>query len=333
MKKKIIAIVAVVLVVVLTCSLAACSKSMFDGSYKKEATSEQAKSSWDGIRVAFGIDSASLATASSDSEEIVKGWTGVKFTASDVYSSAYSYNGEAREYSQNVKSEGSFLFDGSAMAVSGAVNTKNKRGDKSNEANLNAGIYIKEDVLYTGLTIGDASLNVQFPADSDKDIAASAIKNKLGDVTDELSGIAINTIGNLVYQLTYSELMEYTGIKAYIDDSGKYNRIKYVFSADLIYDLYDTGYFGDDFQTAAKFGDCSIIIVTDKETNSFQGAKISYVFSYENDKDFSISVNSTASIENCSQIKASYPSNLKDYKNVKDISIGDVTNFLKALNW
>ena len=65
MKKKLIAVVALVLIVALTCSLAACnnSKSMFDGNFKKEATQEEASSQWKTAQTAFGEDSAELATA------------------------------------------------------------------------------------------------------------------------------------------------------------------------------------------------------------------------------------------------------------------------------
>ena len=47
MKKKITAILCVVLAAAMCISLFACNDGMFDGSFKKEATVEEAKAAWD----------------------------------------------------------------------------------------------------------------------------------------------------------------------------------------------------------------------------------------------------------------------------------------------
>ena len=56
MKKKLFALLSVVLIVVMACSLAACKPaSMFDGKYNKEATAEEAKSMWQSARTSMAL--------------------------------------------------------------------------------------------------------------------------------------------------------------------------------------------------------------------------------------------------------------------------------------
>ena len=79
MKKKLFALLSVVLIVVMACSLAACKPaSMFDGKYNKEATAEEAKSMWQSARTSMGADSDSTLATASDEDAQVKGWKGIK---------------------------------------------------------------------------------------------------------------------------------------------------------------------------------------------------------------------------------------------------------------
>ncbi len=84
MKKKIFAILSIVLIVVLACSVAACTPAtMFDGKYTKEASAEEAKSKWDGAATAMSGDTASKMATSVGNSSQVNGWTGIKMAASN----------------------------------------------------------------------------------------------------------------------------------------------------------------------------------------------------------------------------------------------------------
>lgn len=48
--------------------------------------------------------------------------------------------------------------------------------------------------------------------------------------------------------------------------------------------------------------------------------------------EFWINTNTSASIENCEKVDSSMPKDLDDYKDIKDLTINEVTEFFKSLN-
>ena len=328
MKKKLVAVVALVLIVVLACSLAACnSKSMFDGRFNKEATKEEAASTWKTAAKAMGGDSEELATASNDDKEAVKGWKGMKLTYSAKNSSSRVVDDVKTENSSDVKAEGALLFDGSAMAITG---TSTMSGD-GKTATAQVGTYAKDSVLYTNITYGESALKIKID-DKNLGVFGKAIKENVMELTD-FSSLALDAVGEIICELPYDEIVkEFSDFKAYIDNSGKYNRVKYVFTDKMMAEIFGSS--DDD----SKFeGGCSIIIVTDKD-GVFQGVKLEITSSYESEDEYlgstykySSSQNMSVSIENCDKIDSSMPADLDDYKDVKEMTLQEVTDFFKAV--
>ena len=334
MKKKLIAVVALVLIVALTCSLAACnnSKSMFDGNFKKEATQEEASSQWKTAQTAFGEDSAELATAS-EPEETIKGWKGMTVCLfSDLNFSGVS-DGKKVEETQIMQAEGSLLFDGSAMAMTIKMGSSSTEGDKTESRTSTVGTYVKDTTMYATLGLSetkennkdDKSLNLKFGEEIG--LIGGVIQSAIGGVAEQYSEMVVDALGDVICDMTYDELLkEYDGFKAYVDNSGKYNRVKYVLTAEMIADLNNED---EDFVKNAVLGECSIIIVTDKETNSLQGVKFEInttVKTKEGEDEITVSTKSTVSMENCNEV-TSFPSDLDTYKDVKDLTEDDLKDF------
>ncbi|MBD5086367.1 MAG: hypothetical protein HDT32_03290 [Clostridiales bacterium] len=326
MKKKLVAVVALVLVVVLACSLAACnnSKSMFDGNFTKEASKEEAASTWKSAASAMGSDSEELATASEEDSFAVKGWKGMKLSYSATNSSSSTNDGTKREISSDIKSEGALLFDGSAMAVTG---TSTMSADGKTET-AKVGTYTKDSVLYTSISYGESALKVKFT--DDLGTFGKTIKDSLTEMTD-FTSLALDYIGEIICEMPYDEIVkEYGDFKAYIDNSGKYNRVKYVFNDEMMTDL-----FGSSSDKATFSGECSVIIVTDKD-GAFQGVKLETTYSlsekdeeakYESSRSMTLS----SSIEKCDEIDSSLPEDLADYKDVKDMTLTEVMEFFSSI--
>ena len=342
MKKKFFAVLSIVLIVVLACSMAACSsKTMFDGKFTKEASAEDAKSMWDGASASMGGDSNSLlATASSNSAQAVKGWDGIKMSASLKMDTSSVYKEETAKMTVDFKTNGAYLFDEGAMAITGTSKTTNVYKGETDDINVNAGIYAKDGKSYINIGVGENNLKVilsDTPSFGDGGIFQ--LSTVIASLSTQFAAMATSTISNFLCEASYDEMVEEYGkdFKAYVNDSGDYTRIKYTFASEMILDLTDyipTDYY-DEFVKSATFGECSIILVADKETKTFQGAKLQINFAFDfkdeaNETSFSIKYNTTASIENCNKVD-SLPSNFDDYKEMKNISPEDITKFLEGL--
>ena len=149
MKKKLIAVAAVILIVVLTCSLAACnSKSMFDGNFTKEASKEEAQSAWENAQKAFGEDSSELAMASADEESApVKGWKGMKVSMNANSKTGYVRDGVKNESVIKMGAEGSLLFDASAIALTGSQEISRTKGEETESKSINVGTYVQDNTM------------------------------------------------------------------------------------------------------------------------------------------------------------------------------------------
>ncbi|MDE6188836.1 MAG: hypothetical protein K2G37_00940 [Clostridia bacterium] len=310
MKKKSIAIVAVILIVALTCSLAACSKTMFDGSFKKEATQEQAQSAWDGASAALsGGDTASLSLASSLSNNVaIKDWEGAKISSTSKITFGGSDGVDSFEKLIYSECEGSFLFDNSAMAITSSISSKNVNNGVAKTKTLDAGMFVKGDVFYENITFANNSYKIK----ADGTDAVSTLTSPFIDS-------AINDVKAIVCESSYEEfIQEFDDIKAYIDDSGDYNRVKYVFSSKAVVSFYDDFLsWANELDLNLRMGECSLIIVMDKATNAFQGAKlaISIDCSYKDDEvETSFSVDVVTSIENYGVVsEEAFPADLDSY--------------------
>lgn len=335
MKKKLFALLSVVLIVVMACSLAACKPaSMFDEKYSKEATAEEAKSMWQSARTSMGADSASTLATASDEDVKVKGWKGIKMNLTDKHEMGTKEDGVIDSMATNVSASGAFLFDGSAMAITGKSEGTQVSGDKTKSVKSNVGLYAMDSTSYTNIGVNDSSLKVKMTADLG--LVGATIKNMLGEFTASFTNAAVNMIGELVCEMDYDAIIkEYDGFKAYINDSGDYIRIKYVFTAEMMADMIVNNSEREEFLKSANLGECSIILVSDKETKTFQGAKMEMNVSFKNETEegeFWINANTSASIENCEKVDSSMPKDLDDYKDIKDLTINEVTEFFKSLN-
>ncbi|MDE7215650.1 MAG: hypothetical protein K2O08_02470 [Clostridia bacterium] len=336
MKKKLCALLSVVLIVVMACSLAACKPaSMFDGNFKKEATAEEAKNMWDSASASMSGDSTETLATASDDDAAIKGWKGVKMSIT----SRSEMGGESEDSKNNlitdVSASGAYLFDGSAMAVTGVSEGTSVKGDKTESKKLNVGVYGKDKTTYTNIGFGDSALKVK--ATADLGLVGESINNMISSVSSQFVDTAVYTIGEIVCEMDYDKIVEMYNntFKAYINDSGDYTRIKYVFTKEMIADLYAGASDEEDFLKMASLGECSIILVSDKATKTFQGAKLDINFTFENNTEDSkswVKVNMSTSIENCAEVDSSLPSDLDDYKDVKNLTIQEVMEFFQSMN-
>lgn len=338
MKKKIFAILSIVLIVVLACSVAACTPAtMFDGKYTKEASAEEAKSKWDGAATAMSGDTASKMATSVGNSSQVNGWTGIKMTASNKIDVSTVENEETESMLIDMKVNGAFLFDGSAMAITGYQKATIVDGKERN-IDLKLGLYGKDKTSYFDLGVGEN--NVKVKLGEKPSLLDGALESVLATMSKQFVTLATSAVTGIVCEMSYDDIVkEYgDGFKAYVNDNGNYNRIKYVFTKEMVCDLADyvTSDLEEEFLKAATFGECSMILVFDKETNTFQGAKLqlNYDFNFKdeaNKEAFSLKINTSASIENCE--KVDMPSNFDDYKEIKDISQEDIDKILEGITY
>lgn len=325
MKKKLIAIVALVLIVALTCSLAACNKtdSMFDGKFKKEASKEEASATWKTAQTAMGQDSSELAAAtqSDATKEPVKGWKGmtVSMLVDNVYSEVV--NGEKSENIAIIQADGSLLFDGSSVAMTVKMGETETKTDKSESKTLSIGSYVKDNTMYANLSNGEKELNLKIG--DELGLVGGVIKLIVGGIADNYSETIIDALAEAVGDMSYDDMVEkYEGFKAFVDDSGNYNRIKYALTAQMVADFNGED---EEFVKNATLGECSIIIVTDKETGSFEGMKFeinSTLTTEKEGKEITAKTKSSISMEKCDEV-TSFPADLDSYTNVKDIKQED----------
>ncbi len=320
MKKKFMALACIVLVVALTCSLFACSKTMFDGRYTKEATAEQAKQAWTSADSA--VNGTSRSAVSTDNGAI-KGWTGMKMEVNSDMNIERTMGDETFKSAAKTKISGAALFDASAISINGEMSASNSRTGRDTETfTMNAGLYVKDNMTYASMASKDKTLQFKFET---KSIAAVAFQQVVASVTDTMAEASMELISAVLDEFDFEMLAE-LGIKAYIDDSGDYNRIKFVFSVEAIAELQDIA--DEDlatFKATAAFKENSLIIVTDK-SNVFQGAKLSINYAFDGELSegkAKLSMNAVSSLENIAEV-TDYPKDLDSYKDIKDISINDL---------
>lgn len=324
MKKKLTAVLCAVLIALLCVSLFACKDDMFDASFKEEATAEQAKAAWDAANEAINGSSARASLASGD-ETPVEGWSGIGFEVSSTRTVDASLGEDALAATGSMSASGALLFDMSGFSLSasadGSVN------DKAISAKI--GAYLKDKVYYSDITVGDAAL--QAKADMSNSGVNSALSETLTTLSSAFAGLGLDYTASILSAIPYEELQE-LGLKSYINSSGDYDRVKFELPVELFAKLQGSGDDADFIQTLAK-ADLSLIIVTDKETGNFSGAKVDLEYAFKADisdaaagtgAKLSMAINDVKQIDD-------YPSKMEDFKDIGDYSLNDLSNFFDEL--
>lgn len=326
MKKKLTAVLCAVLIALLCVSLFACKDDMFDASFKEEATAEQAKAAWDAANEAINGSSARASLASGD-ETPVKGWSGIGFEVSSTRTVDASLGEDALAATGSMSASGALLFDMSGFSLnasaSGSVNDK--------AINAKIGAYLKDKVYYSDITMGDAALQAKADMSNSGilDVINAALSETLTTISSGFAGLGLDYTASILSAIPYEELQE-LGLKSYINSSGDYDRVKFELPVQLFAKLQGGG---DDFiQTLAK-ADLSLIIVTDKETGNFSGAKVDLEYAFKADisdaaagtgAKMSMAINDVKQIDD-------YPSKMEDFKDLGDYSLNDLSNFFDEL--
>lgn len=326
MKKKLTAVLCAVLIALLCVSLFACKDDMFDASFKEEATAEQAKAAWDAANEAINGSSARASLASGD-ETPVKGWSGIGFEVSSTRTVDASLGEDALAATGSMSASGALLFDMSGFSLnasaSGSVN------DKAISAKI--GAYLKDKVYYSDITMGGTPLQAKVDMSNSGilDVVDSALSEMLTSISSGFAGLGLDYTASILSAIPYEELQE-LGLKSYINSSGDYDRVKFELPVELFAKLQGGG---DDFiQTLAK-ADLSLIIVTDKETGNFSGAKVDLEYAFKADisdaaagtgAKISMAINDVKQIDD-------YPSKMEDFKDLGDYSLNDLSNFFDEL--
>lgn len=326
MKKKLTAVLCAILIALLCVSLFACKDDMFDASFKEEATAEQAKAAWDAANEAINGSSARASLASGD-ETPVKGWSGIGFEVSSTRTVDASLGEDALAATGSMSASGALLFDMSGFSLnasaSGSVNDK--------AINAKIGAYLKDKVYYSDITMGDAALQAKADMSNSGilDVVNSALSEMLTTISSGFAGLGLDYTASILSAIPYEELQE-LGLKSYINSSGDYDRVKFELPVELFAKLQGGG---DDFiQTLAK-ADLSLIIVTDKETGNFSGAKVDLEYAFKADisdaaagtgAKISMAINDVKQIDD-------YPSKMEDFKDLGDYSLNDLSNFFDEL--
>lgn len=326
MKKKLTAVLCAVLIALLCVSLFACKDDMFDASFKEEATAEQAKAAWDAANEAINGSSARASLASGD-ETPVKGWSGIGFEVSSTRTVDASLGEDALAATGSMSASGALLFDMSGFSLnasaSGSVNDK--------AINAKIGAYLKDKVYYSDITMGDAALQAKADMSNSGilDVINAALSEMLTTISSGFAGLGLDYTASILSAIPYEELQE-LGLKSYINSSGDYDRVKFELPVELFAKLQGGG---DEFiQTLAK-ADLSLIIVTDKETGNFSGAKVDLEYAFKADisdaaagtgAKISMAINDVKQIDD-------YPSKMEDFKDLGDYSLNDLSNFFDEL--
>ena len=326
MKKKLTAVLCAVLIALLCVSLFACKDDMFDASFKEEATAEQAKAAWDAANEAINGSSARASLASGD-ETPVEGWSGIGFEVSSTRTVDASLGEDALAATGSMSASGALLFDMSGFSLNasadGSVN------DKAISAKI--GAYLKDKVYYSDITVGKTPLQAKADMSNSGilDVVNSTLSEMLTTLSSAFAGLGLDYTASILSAIPYEELQE-LGLKSYINSSGDYDRVKFELPVELFAKLQGGG---DDFiQTLAK-ADLSLIIVTDKETGNFSGAKVDLEYAFKADisdaaagtgAKLSMAINDVKQIDD-------YPSKMEDFKDLGDYSLNDLSNFFEEL--
>ena len=328
MKKKITAILCIVLAATMCISLFACNDGMFDGSFKKEATAEEAKAAWDSATKAIlGEEAVAALALAGDDESAVKGWSGIAFTVSAENTTAASAEDSSLDVNVNLSASGSVLFDMSGFSVNANINGNVQ--DKAVDAKI--GAYMKDDVYYSDMTFNKAVM--QTKADLSGTSLIPDINDMLGEalssVSQAIASIGLDYTANILAAMPYEELSA-LGLKAYINTSGDYNRVKFEFPVEFLARLNDVseGETEAYLETVAN-ASVSLIVVTDKETDAFSGAKVDMEYSFKADTDNAAAGSSSKmsmSISDAAEI-TDYPANMEDFKPVEELTLSEVSTF------
>lgn len=326
MKKKLTAVLCAVLIALLCVSLFACKDDMFDASFKEEATAEQAKAAWDAANEAINGSSARASLASGD-ETPVEGWSGIGFEVSSTRTVDASLGEDALAATGSMSASGALLFDMSGFSLNASAD--GNVNDKAISAKI--GAYLKDKVYYSDITVGDEALQAKADMSNSSilDGVNSALSETLTTLSSAFAGLGLDYTASILSAIPYEELQE-LGLKSYINSSGDYDRVKFELPVELFAKLQGGG---DDFiQTLAK-ADLSLIIVTDKETGNFSGAKVDLEYAFKADisdaaagtgAKLSMAINDVKQIDD-------YPSKMEDFKDIGDYSLKDLSNFSKEL--
>lgn len=343
MKKKLLVVACIAVIVAMTFTLFACNKSMFDGNFKKEATDEQAKAAWTTATDSLGLTSADSASFG-DEEEVVKGWEGMKIAAKGKTSNVTSEANKSMTTEIDIDISGAIKFDMSAMAVNASVKASlpnyNSESDediydksKNKNIDLSSGLYMRDKVAYGDFATTNSAMKLK--ADLSDSSIPNAASQLLGDVftsmSDTFAMMSAQSIAAVLGSIPYDELKA-LGVKAYINDRGDYNRVKFVMNAEVLARIQGVSEEEKEaFINASAVSDFSLIIVTAKEGGLLQGIQVRQNFSTDltvNGATNSNVTDLTASIENATEIE--YPKDLDSYKDVKDMTLGELEEFLKG---
>ncbi len=328
MKKKITAILCIVLAATMCISLFACNDGMFDGSFKKEATAEEAKAAWDSATKAIlGEEAVAALALAGDDESAVKGWSGIAFTVSAENTTAASAENSSLDVNVALSASGSVLFAMRGFSVN--ANIHGNVQDKAVDAKI--GAYMKDDVYYSDMTFNKAVM--QTKADLSGTSLIPDINDMLGEtlssVSQAIASIGLDYTANILAAMPYEELSA-LGLKAYINTSGDYNRVKFEFPVEFLARLNDVseGETEAYLETVAN-ASVSLIVVTDKETDAFSGAKVDMEYSFKADTDNAAAGTSSKmsmSISDAAEI-TDYPANMEDFKPVEELTLSEVSTF------
>ncbi len=236
MKKKLMAVICIVMAALMCVTLFACKDGMFDGDFTEPAPAAKAREAWNAASEAINGGVAEAALADEDENVRVKGWTGVSFEVNAEKYLGAGYDDASVVGTGKVNASGSMLFDMSGFALNGTVT-----GSVNDTAlDIKLGAYMQNNVYYADMVMADTKLQAKADA-SDSSIIPDAniiLGSMLTGISGGLAAISIDYTGEILSAFPYDELEE-MGMKTYIDESGDYTRIKFQLPVELIARLQD----------------------------------------------------------------------------------------------
>ena len=275
----------------------------------------------------LGEDAVAALARAGDEEPAVRGWSGIAFPVSAKNPTAASAEDSSLDVNVNLSASGSVLFDMSGFSVNANINGNVQ--DKAVDAKI--GAYMKDDVYYSDMTFNKAVM--QTKADLSGTSLIPDINDMLGEtlssVSQAIASIGLDYTANILAAMPYEELSA-LGLKAYINTSGDYNRVKFEFPVEFLARLNDVseGETEAYLETVAN-ASVSLIVVTDKETDAFSGAKVDMEYSFKADTDNAAAGTSSKmsmSISDAAEI-TDYPANMEDFKPVEELTLSEVSTF------
>lgn len=329
MKKKVTLILCIALVAIMSVSLFACNKGMFDGDFSEPAPEEKAREVWDKASQAINGSVASAALAGEDDAPRVQGWDGVTFTMSTEKYVGAGYDEQSVVGTGTFTASGSMLFDMSGFAVSGtAVGSIN---DKAIDVKL--GAYMQDDVYYADMAVAGAALQAKADASGSSFLpdVNDFLGSALSGISDTLAYVTIDYTGDILSSFPYDTLQE-MGMKTYIDESGDYTRVKFELPVELIAGL-QTDEDEDAFLQAVLSADISLIISVNKESGDFAGAKLDMGYEFKGDignANAGTGTRMSMSFNDCTAVEG-YPDGMAEFKDISEYTLPDLTDFITNL--